>query len=141
MAKFSDTEINQACAKLVGKKWHEAQDAIDHGEEKGVQYLCTCGYNSIEMMFNAHCGALNPDPLNNPQDYLTLLFFCVNEWEGWGEFLYNAIENIPEDWNYGAVERGLGRLFKDQRALPEAVAKYLEENKNDTADWGYDKED
>ena len=79
---LSDIEISRACHFIVtgGEGcWHEiGKEKWQPPQMKGWLFECKLCKEVVNGAIDFHF-----NPLNNAQDYLTLLFFCVNEWEGW----------------------------------------------------------
>lgn len=125
--------------EVMGKKWHETVTRVDTG---GIN-LWTCKMCNDEKNWYLHpwygwdgitkivCKE-NPDYLNNKSDSRDFLNFCVNEWDGWEEFL---------GWRWGESDkpikkptrftaRALRCLLKDLPILPTAVYTYCKEREN-----------
>lgn len=124
---MTDTEINKACAELMGKKWY-ASEVIWSDISKGKWRCKTCdtewyGWDGFTEIICKE----NPDPLNNKSDWEELIIFCVNRWDEkeLEAFILSVQQDEPEYNEYSFPRH----LLKDMRALPTAVAEYQKEGK------------
>ena len=145
---LTDTEINKILHNLVtgGKGiWHEELPRTQEQRDKNdPNWYCSCGevfkpedwpddIFRASYLFRQHLKDFSTnyyarDYLKDPVAYVTLLFFCVNEWKGWEKFCWYldnkglAIPNGANNEKGGFIHQ---ELLKDKRTLPVAVAEYL----------------
>ena len=147
--KLTNLEINKICHSIVtgGEGcWHIEDKSKQTGDSMHVSIKSYCG-ECGDMLWEEAVTTkhYNPDYLNNKDDWADILFFVVNEWDK---------RNLDEFFAHserGYVDMGLesddptlagggewvavltcldGRLFKNQKALPTALALYEKEKED-----------